>query len=131
MQNIKIGRYDDHLLCMNENCGNSYHIKCLNMSIEEYAKLRESPSFKSWVFEECENEVSQPKCLENSAQSVKLSLENIPTDIVRIIETGIKAALGKILPEIIDQFETEMNELKAQNNILRGEINKLTSVKAS
>ncbi|KAL3284124.1 hypothetical protein HHI36_018292 [Cryptolaemus montrouzieri] len=81
--------------------------------LEEYAKLREFPSFKSWVCEECEQD------------------ENIPTDIVRIIETGIKAALGKILPDISDQLETETNELKAQNNILRGEINKLTSVKTS
>lgn len=125
----KIGRYDDNLSC-NGKCGNSFHIKCLEISVEDFIKLKESSSFKLWKCVDCNSNITSNMSEQTDSQILNLP-PNLGTQITEIIHNGIKSAMATIIPEIIKQFKNEIENLKSQNVILRKEVAKLSSTKAT
>lgn len=49
---LKIDRYDDPIDC--KVCSESFHIKCVNISIENFNKMRENGLTINWICDRCE-----------------------------------------------------------------------------
>ncbi|XP_044747921.1 uncharacterized protein LOC123309099 [Coccinella septempunctata] len=123
----KIDRYDDSIECA--NCANSYHIKCANLSLESYNKLRENCADK-WICENCrqmgENasnfinrETQTAEYLHSTMDFSKLR-EQIVADISAIFFKEINDLKTIITNQSkqIKELSSELRSFKKQKNLI-------------
>lgn len=68
--NGKVDRYDDYISCRGE-CNSNFHIRCVNLSIEEYSKMRDEGDIKVWLRSACKEEIISNNDSREEREAVK------------------------------------------------------------
>lgn len=102
--NKKIARYENAITCA-VSCEGSYHISCVQISLETFQELKDSGEISSWKCDNCE-----------------ASSEN---DSDELLNTSVVANDGNGIKEFVIDILKTVKEIKAENKLLRDELNDL------
>lgn len=96
----KIDRYDDSISC--NTCDNAYHIKCVNLSVDEFNKIRENNANKWFCVVCCQSGSSIPTFSDQSTQA----------DTVQLTKKDLIRMKDDIVSEVTTLFLAEIDNLK-------------------
>ncbi|KAK9887389.1 hypothetical protein WA026_022327 [Henosepilachna vigintioctopunctata] len=116
--NVKIDRYDDSINC--KKCDNSYHIKCVNLSVEDFNKIHEDSSQK-WYCDDClQPNVAIVDTVELPPAEVpitKVDLVNVKNEIVNEVSSAFLNEILSLKSLILSQSK-QISDLKKEIRIL-------------
>ncbi|KAK9886483.1 hypothetical protein WA026_016767 [Henosepilachna vigintioctopunctata] len=116
--NVKIDRYDDSINC--KKCDNSYHTKCVNLSVEDFNKIHEDSSQK-WYCDDClQPNVANVDTVEFPPAEVpitKVDLVNVKNEIVNEVSSAFLNEILSLKSLILSQSE-QISDLKKEIRIL-------------
>lgn len=93
----KINRYDDTIAC--QSCEKSFHLKCLNINIDDFNELRENGNLTKWICESC-------ICPDNP------SVTSSSQDSLCTKEDSLLNSIHKIVEKLVTPLRLEISELK-------------------
>ncbi|KAK9880624.1 hypothetical protein WA026_011865 [Henosepilachna vigintioctopunctata] len=116
--NVKIDRYDDSINC--KKCDNSYHTKCVNLSVEDFNKIHEDSSQK-WYCDDClQPNVAIVDTVELPPAEVpitKVDLVNVKNEIVNEVSSAFLNEILSLKSLILSQSK-QISDLKKEIRIL-------------
>lgn len=119
----KIDRYDDYI-SRRDKCVKSFHLRCVNVSMDEFIRIKKSGVIKEWSCGTCDGSIaSGPDDLSDDQ-----SKANSDGDINSIITVHVNNAIQKLIEAVIKPLQDEILKLSEQNRILLNEIRVLQNV---
>lgn len=115
----KIDRYDDTILC--QKCENSFHIKCVNISIEVFNEMRENGSGGSWICEKCSLPSNSSSSLTDDREEIGKAKNPIENAVLEALERIVSPLYSEIveLKSLIISQNKQINDLIEEIHILK------------
>ena len=113
-----IGRYEDYITC-NQESDHNYHLKCIDMSIDDYGRMREDGTLQNWKCAECDRDITSKSINEEISQVSDLN------QLKQFITIKLEAVVKDITSTIINSMQKEISKLITENSDLRREVEKL------
>ena len=107
-----IGRFDYYLECRTK-CKQYHHIKCIQVSEEQFMEMKKSGEIKTWECNDCINVLTSNQSLPGES-----SIENI-------ILNKISQEMQHMLKTLTKTFKNEIFKLQNENQILLEELNSI------
>ncbi|KAK9695676.1 FANCL C-terminal domain [Popillia japonica] len=135
-----VSRYDDSIICASSSCAQTFHTKCLDVSLESLQALKTSGNIKVWRCDACKlkhnlippttesSNTESPSIVVAGNGSVAWCNADIAwcnADIENIVSTKVKYAINIITEDIINLLRREIKLMSGNNNALSIELSEL------
>lgn len=108
----KIDRYDEAIDC--QVCINSFHIKCSNIPIENYYKMREDGAINKWKCENCESTTD----FHDSTSQLQVNSKDETNKFDSIVQLAVEKALAPLISEILNLKDLVVTQSKQINSLI-------------
>lgn len=128
--NVSINKYVDNIKCM--ACSQSFHLKCAEITIDEFQKLNEANQIKSWKCARCIGDLNRQAASLPTVEAAPTEVgfgSNMLDTLFNQIITRLDDLEGKItpscdcskmLPRLIEENRKLREEIKQQNSVIAG-----------
>ena len=109
-----IARNVEYIACRG-SCGKNFHIKCANLSAENFAKLKEDGSIKSWVCDGCVYDLTSKEDV------VPIGESSLKQQLI----TEMRKSMKEMESSIIITLKYEISKLQLENKNLASELREI------
>lgn len=118
----KIDRYNDYIDCTGK-CASSFHIECVDISLEQLSKMRERGADGEWICCSCTVQLtSKVVTLEGTEEP-----RNREDSIVALLELKLDGFMNALTDNVINPLREEIEKLNIENRLLSQEVKSLST----
>lgn len=123
--NAKLDKYEDRIKCV--NCSENLHIKCVNLTVQEYQQLNESDALKLWKCPQCVNKATEDSAAVAEVESASGNTTGDQLDMLNVIlkkidtmarQPSTTCKCYKLIQGLIDENKKLVNLVKSQTKLL-------------